>query len=40
MNGLVMDFVMISITTNIAILIMGTVVVVMSKNISAKIAHA
>ena len=35
MNGLVMDFVMISTTTNFAILTMGTVVVVMSKNISA-----
>ena len=35
MNGSVMDFVMISITTNFAILIMETVVVVMSKNISA-----
>ena len=34
-NGLVMDFVTISITTNFAILITGTVVVVMSKSISA-----
>ena len=35
MNGLVMDFVMISITTNFAILMAETVVVAMSKNISA-----
>ena len=34
-NGLAMDFVMISITTDFAILIMGTAVVVMSKDISA-----